>query len=460
MNKKDGINVDKNIKIRAEKAAEEILSIPRFTEERDAALLRDYLEALDHPESGLYVVHVAGTNGKGSVTRMLRGLLTLSGKKTGGFYSPHLIRINERMEVDGEEITDEEFVSVYDEFKAVVDRKKPGRLNCFETLFILALLFFRRRKATHVVLETGLGGRLDATTSIPAELYVITQIGLDHEEYLGNTIEKIAAEKAGIITGNSPLVMNTGSRSADEVIERKALEMGVSAIVNAGNHIVSDVAFSASGIDFSLQNDYDMYQRFHLPCYAGYQIRNAVTALCASEFLLADRSPEERERLQKEMLLGFSWMGRLTEAAPGIWLDGAHNPSAADELQSSLPYLLKDYNRLIFAASADKNVEGVLQRLAVLPWNELWLVPYSGSRSMKREELQALACRIFLPETVIMQFGSPKEAVSALMRADEENKAEDSTFTLAAGSLYLVGELLEYIRASGLSDAEKGEKVE
>ncbi len=445
------------IKIRAERAAEEILSIPRFTEERDVALLGKYLEILDHPEKGLHVVHVAGTNGKGSVTRMLRGLLTLSGKKTGGFYSPHLIRINERMEVDGEEITDEEFVAVYDEFKAAVEREKPARLNCFETLFILTLLFFRRRKATHAVLETGLGGRLDATTSIPAGLYVITQIGLDHEEYLGNTIEKIAAEKAGIITGTSPLVIHTGSPEADRVIMDKAAEMGVSAIVNAGNRKVANVAFSASGIDFSLQNDYDMYQRFHLPCFARYQIGNAVTALCASEFLLAGLTPGEREELQRKMLLGFSWTGRLTEAAPGIWLDGAHNPSAADELTASLPYLLKEHNRLIFAASADKNAEGVLRRMAGLPWNELWLVPYSGNRSMKPEKMRALACGIFPSSTLIREFVSPEEAVSELVTTAGDKKEEG--FTLAAGSLYLVGELLEYIQASGLSDAEKGDIV-
>ncbi len=436
-----------NIHIQADRIAEKIISIPRFTEKHDPEMIGKYLEALKHPESGLFVVHVAGTNGKGSVTRMLRGLLTLAGKKTGGFYSPHLIRINERMEVDGTEITDEEFVGVYGEFADAVEREGLPQLTFFETVFILALLFFRLRGATHVVLETGLGGRLDATTAIPAELYVITQIGLDHEEYLGDTIEKIAAEKAGIITGTSPLVLHTGSLEADRVILKKAREMGVTDIVNAGDATVSNVSFSSSGIDFSLQNDYDMYQHFHLPCVAEYQIRNAVTAVSASQILLKDLPRDEREGLLRKMMQHFSWRGRLTEAAPGLWLDGAHNPSAADELVRSLPPLFKDFNRLIFAASSDKNVEGVLRRLAEPEWNEIWLVPYTGSRSMKNEALQQLVREVFPEGTEYRLFGSPEEVIRAL-GSDEGRTAKGSTFTLATGSLYLVGELLKYLKAS------------
>ena len=422
----------------AEEVTAEILAIPRFTEKNSFDQLRRYLRVLGNPEQGLFVVHVAGTNGKGSVTRMLRGLLTASGRKTGGFYSPHLVRINERMETDGTEITDEELVRHYQTIKRAGYTEDLPPLTFFETVFLLAMLFFRERGVTHAVLETGLGGRLDATTSIPAQLYVITQIGMDHEEYLGDTIEKIAGEKAGIITGKFPVIYHTGDAAADAVIRRKAAEMGVASCVNCSDYQAENVRVSASGIDFSVRNDYDIIEQLWIPTTARYQLENAVTAVAAAELLLKDSPREERKHFIRAMLSGFHWEGRLTELVPGFYVDGAHNPSAAERLRISLDGILPEKGkRLIFAASSDKDADGVLRELAKLSWDELWLTAYTGARSLDPEKLMERAEKLFPRTTAIRTFPNIQSMMDAW-------KKSEVTFTLAAGSLYLVGELKGY----------------
>ena len=166
---------------------EEILSIPKFTKEKnDFSVLRLYLDALGHPEQGRRIIHVAGTNGKGSVCRMLCGILQEAGRRCGGFFSPHLIRMNERIRVNGAEIPDEMLVRGYRVIESV--QQGRSRLTFFELLFLIALWYFREADVQDIVLETGMGGRLDATTSIPADLFVITEIGMDHEEYLARSL--------------------------------------------------------------------------------------------------------------------------------------------------------------------------------------------------------------------------------------------------------------------------------
>ena len=447
---------------RYDEVVEEILSIPKFTKEKhDFSVLREYLARLGNPEKGKRVIHVAGTNGKGSVTRLLSGLLQNAGRRVGSFYSPHLVRMNERIRVMGEEISDESLVSCYEAVKKAGE--DLPQLTFFEILFVMAMVHFDRENVEDIVLETGLGGRLDATTAIPADLYVITQIGLDHEEYLGHTVREVAGEKAGIITGSSPVIYHTGNDEADRVIEEKARKMGVTELRNCGKDEVKVQCSNFSGIDFSVRNDYHSYYSFYLPTPAAYQVANAVTVIEAAEVLFSGESESDTEDLLRKTFREFSWEGRLSELFPGFYLDGAHNPAAAEELVRSLGSLFsvnsefssdheegsaengkrvdelrmgnpENRRRLVYAASRDKNVEGVLRILSRIRWDELWLVSYTGDRSADIKGLLELAEGIFPEETAVSAFSSVNEVMERFGR-----KAD--IFTLATGSLYLVGEI-------------------
>ena len=465
------------------KVVEEILSIPKFTKEKhDFSVLREYLARLGSPEKGKRVIHVAGTNGKGSVTRLLSGLLQNAGRRVGSFYSPHLVRMNERIRVAGEEISDESMVTCYEAVKKA--EKDLPRLTFFEILFVMAMVHFDRENVQDIILETGLGGRLDATTAVPADLYVITQIGLDHEEYLGHTIREVAGEKAGIITGSSPVIYHTGSDEADRVIEEKAHAMGVTELRNCRKDLVSIQCIDISGIDFYVRNAYHNYYSFHLPTPAAYQVANAVTVIEAAEVLFSEDRTGERniETLLRKTFQEFSWEGRLSELFPDFYLDGAHNPAAAEELVRSLSLLfsvdhefsddqekydLKNAGseqgktvhevqkndpdkkkRLIYAASRDKNVEGVLRILSRIRWDELWLVSYTGDRSIDTEALEQMIQEIFPEETAVSAFSSVNEVMLRFGK-------EADIFTLATGSLYLVGEIKAAREVSNKENSNK-----
>ena len=209
-----------------EEAAAYIEGIPRFTKKHDLSYVADFLARLGNPGADSQVIHVAGTNGKGSVCAYMRAVLLAMGKRTGFFTSPHLIRLNERIVIGDDEIGDEEFLAVFRQVKETVDGMAEEGLShpsYFEFLFGMAMLAFGRAGAEYIILETGLGGRLDATSAVPhPAVTVITSISLDHTAYLGNTVEEIAAEKAGIIREGVPVVFDGTDPRAAKVIEEQA----------------------------------------------------------------------------------------------------------------------------------------------------------------------------------------------------------------------------------------------
>ena len=217
------------IKLNYTEAVEYILNVPKFTTKNKPEHTVELLKRLGHPECGMKVIHVAGTNGKGSVCAFLSEMLTLAGKKTALFTSPHLVRINERFQINNVPISDELFLESYQKVQAAIDGMVKDGLphaTYFELLYAVAMVAFQKEKAEYVVLETGLGGRLDATTAVedPAAC-VITSISLDHMQYLGNTIPQIAGEKAGIIKMGVPVVFVDTDKDASAVIGAKAKEM-------------------------------------------------------------------------------------------------------------------------------------------------------------------------------------------------------------------------------------------
>lgn len=515
---------------RIEDVTRHILSIPRFTREKhDFSTLQTYLRELGNPEKGMRIYHVAGTNGKGSVTRMLSGFLQEDGRRTGSFYSPHLVRMNERIRVNGEEIPDGDLVDVFDMTERVRKGKNLPQLTFFEILFVMALLYFRKAGVTDAVLETGLGGRLDATTAVQADLYIITRLGMDHEAQLGNSLAEIAGEKAGIITGKSPLVLHSRSSApvfdpmqdipdelisdetngagmncdgphadgtktgmnedskaeeeirAGEVILRKAGEMGCREVADCSGIFVKIHGIGRDGIDFSFSNEYDSYNRLFLPTKAVYQTENAVTAITAARYIFPEKSREELQKLVRRTLSRFCMPGRLEEIAPGIYVDGAHNPSAAGELRKCLdevfgvadvlqnmpPVSRKNRDMpqkmpaelrktaLIFAASSDKSYPEVLRILQSYPWERVILTKYQSSRAESPEVLRTAWEELMSGNGRGMNNLSPeiengrKPETAEVLTAESLREAirlAGDRRILITGSLYLVGEAEELIK--------------
>ena len=210
-------------------AVDYILNVPKFTTKNKPEHTAELLKRLGHPDRGMKVIHVAGTNGKGSVCAFLSEMLTLAGKKTALFTSPHLVRINERFQINNVPISDGLFLESYQEVQKAIDSMVKDGLphaTYFELLYAVAMVAFQREKAEYAVLETGLGGRLDATNTIEHPIAtVITSISLDHTEILGDTIEKIAAEKAGIIKEGVPVIYDGRNEKAEKVIRKRAEEL-------------------------------------------------------------------------------------------------------------------------------------------------------------------------------------------------------------------------------------------
>ncbi len=290
--------------------------------------MRTLLDELGNPERGQRFVHVAGTNGKGSTCAMIASVLHHAGLRTGLNTSPHLSEPTERIQINGVAIDDEEFSRAFDVVHAAAEKlleegRIDGHPSYFETVTAMALLVFRERCEISVM-EVGLGGRLDATNVIAPVLTVITPVAFDHESFLGNTIELIASEKAGIIKAGIPLVLSRQSGAAEVVIKERARELGCR-VVRAADAEIADVRATAYGSEFRL--DGAMYE-CALP--GRHQIENAVTAILACRELGI-----ENEAIQ-EGLRNARWPGRLELVSrnPDFILDGAHNPAGARALAS------------------------------------------------------------------------------------------------------------------------------
>jgi dihydrofolate synthase / folylpolyglutamate synthase len=312
------------------------------------------LDALGRPQGRCRIVHVAGTNGKGSTCAMIEAAIRASGATTGLFTSPHLSQPTERIRIDGLPISAEEFAAAFDEVhEAVENLLADGRIDLhttyFETVTAMALLVFARR-AERIVLEVGLGGRLDATNVVTPELTVITPVDFDHEQFLGRGIEAIAGEKAGILKAGVPTVFARQRPEAAVVLDRRAAELCVP-VVHAADLAVEDLALHPSGSRFRVGG-----LTVDCPLAGAHQVENAVTAVAALRTLGVP------DRAITAGIAASRWPGRLERIAesPDIVVDGAHNPAGARALAA---YIDRFYAGrrvvLIFGAMRDKAVDEI-----------------------------------------------------------------------------------------------------
>ena len=446
-----------NDMITFEEAVAYLKDMPRFTVKKNPADSRDlkwFLKKLGNPEQNLRIIHVAGTNGKGSVCAYMSSILQEAGYRTAVFTSPHLVDMRERFAVNGEIISEEAFLQA---FCAVGDAVQKANsvtpefvLNFYEYLFCMALLCFAEEKPDYCIIETGLGGRLDATNYVDNKLLtVITRISLDHVQYLGDTTAKIAAEKAGILRPGVPVVYLDGDADASAVICRKASELDAPQIP-VSKKDYTFLGFRKKYIDFSLRSEYYNYISLTLHTIARYQMENAALAVRAVEVLFRSTDTEENggrlcagagcptvEEIRRG-ILGCFWQGRMEEVLPEVYVDGAHND---DGIRAFLDTVTEDGHatgrRLLFGVAADKDCRHMIQRVITSGlFDRIAFTHMRTARSLSLEELKGLLAAY--PED---RFTMYTEADTALRT--EVSGRQPGERLYIAGSLYLVGEIKE-----------------
>lgn len=440
-----------NNAITYEQAVDYLLDVPRFTTKNTVEDTRHFMEILGCPGYEKKIIHVAGTNGKGSVCAYLCSVLMEAGSHVGMFTSPHLVDMTERFRIDGIPVDRETFTHA---FSLVMGRLEEAEASCgkkkyhptfFELLFFMGMVIFEKEDTDYIILETGLGGRLDATNVVPhPALTVITEIGLDHMQYLGDTIEQIAGEKAGIIKKGVPVVFCDKRKEASEVIRKRAQYMGIPAFsVCAGD--CCSVKLRNKSIDFSVHSRYYGYISLTLSTKALYQTENAVLALRCIEVL-----DEGRQITAQQIADGIKktvWEGRMEEILPGVYIDGAHNE---DGIEAFLQTVIGDgctgRRYLLFAVAADKNYGAMLK---LMDREKLFdfaaVTKIAGGRAAALEQLRAVSADFGAKQCAFYE--TAQEAFKVLLKMKKE---EDCIYI--AGSLYLAGEVKALVQRTAIND--------
>ncbi len=475
-------------------AVEFLYDLPRFTKKNSLAHTRELMQLLGTPCANRVVLHVAGSNGKGSVCNFLYHML-LAGKESAAmFVSPHLRDLRERFQINGHLVSEEAFLAAYDRVTEAVQEltaKGEAHPSFFEFLYAMAMVLFEEAGVTYVILETGLGGRLDATNSFSSPaLSVITPIALEHTEILGDSIAQIAGEKAGILKPGVPVVYAGGSAfgtadgghdaaadEAAEVIAERASQLGCPAIAVAegeapgpdeDNSLPSRNIFyeiehvGEKEIAFSLSTAYDKKTTWHLPGRALYQVQNAALAITALRVLCdgsdtirrpehADRqTPAVTDKTLQQGLFEADWPGRMQEVLPDIFFDGAHNPAGIEAFLSSVREIAREDAEeplLVVSMMREKDLPAATALfLSGMNWDFVAVTTVSDARGADPTELAAVFAEA--AKNASVQAGTAPltpevfpDARTAFLAMRKRKKNGQKLF--CTGSLYFIGELME-----------------
>ncbi|MGI6178097.1 MAG: 5-formyltetrahydrofolate cyclo-ligase [Eubacterium sp.] len=428
---------------------------------------RELLKRLGDPQKTLKFVHVAGSNGKGSMCAMTASVLRAAGFKTGLYISPHIQTFRERMQIDGELIPKDEFAHLTEKVRAQAEAMSDHPSQ-FELSTAVAMMYFSAHKCDFVVLEVGMGGKMDSTNAIDApEVAVIMNIGLEHTEYLGSTLAEIASAKAGIIKAGSSVVCYDLPSEARRVIYAKSKEEGIEPVF-ADFSEIRPISNSLMGQSFIFRNN-----TYHIPLLGRHQLRNACMAVLAVE-ALRRRGFDIPQTALERGLENAEWPARfqVLSYSPVFILDGGHNPQCAEAFADSLPdYIGGRKAVFLLGILKDKDYEKVLDILSPLA-AEFACVSPNSDRALPAGEL---ASAIEKRGTKATPFGSVRSAITyVLARTDEISKAaeteDEGVVGAAFGSLYMAGDVLDnfaaakkdFIRKRGIAarDAIPAEKRE
>lgn len=446
------------------RAVEFLYEIPKFTTKNSLEHTRQLMKLLGDPCLKRKVIHVAGSNGKGSVCCFLYSMLLAAGKRAALFTSPHLVNIRERFQVNGEMISEQVFLEAFAAVKSAsrrLARKTGSHPTFFEFLFAMGMIIYEQADVEYVVLETGLGGRLDATNSFPAPvLTAITSISLEHTEYLGDTVAEIAGEKAGIIKPGVPVIFDAGDPDASAVIRNRAAAAGSPCIgvmredapeTGCGRRrresgreepdgtvkMFRICEIGGNRIDFSLFSAYDKETEWSIPFSAPYQAANAAVAVTAMKTL----GLMEDDVMQKG-LLAARWPGRMQEAEPGIYLDGAHNPDGIRAFVDSVKQMTagdRHLPLLLFSMVKGKDVETSIDLLTgEIQWEYIAVSRIPDDRGISPEEI----LKIFAGDGCPAEgFEDCREALRTMAARRKEGQK-----LFCTGSLYFIGALMQVLQ--------------
>jgi dihydrofolate synthase / folylpolyglutamate synthase len=420
-----------------QKCLDEMFSLHRFGIKLGLDLISDILTKLDNPQNAFSCIHIAGTNGKGSIASALSAILREAGFKVGLYTSPHLVRFNERIAINNNQISDEEVVSAHEAVKLVhAGSREP---TFFEYTTAMAFYLFAKSNVDWAVIETGMGGRLDATNIVSPTLSIISNISMEHQYYLGNSIAQIAYEKGGIIKKNTPVVTGAKHKDAVRVLRKIAAER-TAPFYRLGEHFKvrrePQETFSYFGIH---QN----WKKLRTSLPGDHQVDNAGVVLAACEILKQKHVPIEFPAVKKGIET-FKWPGRLELIAgpPEILIDGAHNLMAARILAKYLSGHMNGRNiTLVIGILDDKPHQSMLRTLLPLSHRILLTQP-KIDRSLPPEKLYQVVQTLGRNADIIPDVG---DAVNFAL-----NTSPPDGVVCITGSLYVVGEAKEALMARGI----------
>ena len=379
------------------------------------------VDLLGNPEKTYPIIHVTGTNGKGSTIAFMRELFVVHGKKVGTFTSPHIVSIHDRICINGQPIAEEDFVRIANQVKEMekILLETHDQLSFFELLTLIALLYFKEQGVDLVLLEVGIGGLLDTTNVVTGEIAVITSIGLDHQETLGDNLEEIAKQKAGIFKAGKKAVIAKLTPEAELVCQKRARELAVE-LYQAGQ----DFTLNARNFSSSLAS----FSQFEIGLEGAYQQENAALALQTFLLFMASRGEGVEEKLVRQALKETHWAGRLERIRPQIYLDGAHNLPALTRLVEFIQGKIQQgYQiRILFGALKRKDYQGMLGYLSEqLPEVELKVTGFDYQGSLDEKDVAGY--------DLIPSYGD--------FIREFEDRANDQDLLFVTGSLYFISEV-------------------
>lgn len=415
-----------------------ILSIPKFARKIGIENLSAILDAFGHPERAVPAIHVAGTNGKGSTCAFLQSIYMQAGLRVGMFTSPHLVKLNERIRINKKCISDDAFTLLFERVQKKLEQrtKELPYPSFFEMLFLMAAVYFAEQQVDLAIYETGMGGRLDATNVLAPSMAVITSVGLDHTEYLGDTIEQIAYEKAGIIKENTPVAAFFRDEKAAAVIEKTAKSLHAPLYaVEKKDYMIDKI--NTKTIDFSIDSEYYKCGAVSIPRTGLYQVENAALAMLAVSKLPLWQPDASMIRTG---LMHTVWEGRMEQVLPHVYLDGAHNEEAVLMWRQTLDSLFPDRKkRLLFAVAADKDYQGMIRQICRgMHYEKIYITNIPGARRAELSKVAAQFAVCTKDETEAVA-----DTREAFFKAAGERLTDEELFL--TGSLYLAGAVKGYI---------------
>ena len=407
-------------------------------------------DVLGSPQLSYPTIHIAGTNGKTTTTRLIDSLCFELGMRTGRFTSPHLETLLERISINGEPISAEGMIATYNDialYLDLIDSKMPNKLSFFEAMCALSFVAFAEFPVDVGIFECGMGGEWDSTNVINAAVSVITPIGFDHMEYLGDTLEKIATTKSGIIKEGSFAILARQESEVAQVLTHKCAQVDATPIREGIEYSVKSRALAIGGQLVSVAGVYGEYNDLFLPLHGAHQAANAATAIAAVEVFAGESKLDEE--VVRAALVNATSPGRceIVMRNPTVIVDAAHNPHGATSLKRTLSEEF-DFDAIIgvVAPMGDKDVTGILEELEGV-MSRVIVSRNSSHRAASLDDLFDTAREIFGGERV-QKFENLTSAIStAIEQAKLENAVQDSNIAVViAGSVVTAGEARAIVR--------------